>query len=1010
MDSAENIVKHTLESPFEKEKYEYFIKNLLNNYQGKTFTYRGKTIPLAYREYIKSFQRIGKYQDPNKKKIDLLIVNLKKATSLDRARSIQRKFLAWYLNGSRGGIFKDAALVAFAPPQKDTWRFSLVKMEYRLGKTKKGKIKAEEELTPAKRFSFLVGRNENSYTAKSRLTPILKDNSNNPTLDDLEEAFSVEKVTKEFFEKYRGLFLQLKESLDGIIKNNNEVKANFKKKGVNTADFTKKLLGQIVFLYFLQKKGWFGVKRGQKWGLGSKDFLRELFNKEHSDYNNFFNEILEPLFYEALRLERPGDYYFQFDCRIPFLNGGLFDPINNYDWADTDIIIPNQLFSNKQKTKEGDIGTGVLDIFDRYNFTVKEDEPLEKEVAVDPEMLGKVFENLLEVKDRKSKGTYYTPREIVHYMCQESLINYLITESELDEEKIRSLIKPKALTKKEFKKFRQNGGKKKQLVEGTVLALFEGDAKKLDKLLKNIRICDPAVGSGAFLVGMLHEIVNARKRLSFILNKKVSEYQFKRETIQDCLYGVDIDPGAIEIAKLRLWLSLIVDEEHRKTIQALPNLDYKIVCGNSLLSVEKNLFNQQLFKKMEELKPLYFNETSTRKKQKYKKQIDKLISQITNSHKDFDFEIYFSEIFHEKKGFDVVIANPPYIDYRKIEKNTKKVISKYRVAGHSKMINLYLYFFERGLELLSPNGILSFISPQQYLILDNCKGIRDIIRENSVIILADFARVKVFDASTYTFVSIIQKIKHRDSGTYYEFNQISDLSNNIRNLRIPNPITEPVCVSSYVQIIKKIENNATLVLGGLAEIFCASSSESIRSDNLTDSNKPYVIARDIKPWVIDKPKQYVDVNTYGNKSASKQSGSIIYTSRMTKLIRAAYIKKNDKLGGKVNVIKVKKSVNPLFITALLNSKLINFWHKEKFSMEHFQGGALPINTTELKKIPVSINKQFIDKIISIAKQIIKNEVNNKQGQSKIDQLVYKLYGFTKKEIKIVEGDKALSEK
>ncbi|GAI26432.1 unnamed protein product, partial [marine sediment metagenome] len=180
----------------------------------------------------------------------------------------------------------------------------------------------------------------------------------------------------------------------------------------------------------LQRKGWFGVERDAEWGTGTRQFLRELFKGKHGKYGNFFNDILEPLFYEALRIDRRHDdnYYSHFNCKIPFLNGGLFDPINGYDWVHTDILLPNELFSNQNKTKEGDIGNGILDIFDRYNFTVKEDEPLEKEVAIDPEMLGKVFENLLEVKDRKSKGSYYTPREIVHYMCQQSLINYLNTE------------------------------------------------------------------------------------------------------------------------------------------------------------------------------------------------------------------------------------------------------------------------------------------------------------------------------------------------------------------------------------------------------------------------------------------------------------------------------------------------------------------------------------------------------------------------------------------------------
>ena len=126
-------------------------------------------------------------------------------------------------------------------------------------------------------------------------------------------------------------------------------------------------MGQIVFLYFLQKKGWFGVDKGQKWGSGSKHFLRELFEKKHCDYKNFFNEVLEPLFYEALRNDRSYDdhYFSYFQCKIPFLNGGLFDPLNNYDWSRIDILLTDTLFSNQIKTKEGDIGTGILDIFDR---------------------------------------------------------------------------------------------------------------------------------------------------------------------------------------------------------------------------------------------------------------------------------------------------------------------------------------------------------------------------------------------------------------------------------------------------------------------------------------------------------------------------------------------------------------------------------------------------------------------------------------------------------------------
>ncbi len=691
-------MRETLQSSFNKERFVSLIKNLLNHVEEAPFTYKGQYIFSDFQDSIKLVERIGKYKGSDEKLFDILVVHLQKETVLERARTKQRNFVAKYLKGSRGGVLKDAALVAFVAPDGEDWRFSFIKMEYRFNE--KGKVK--EEFTSARRYSFLVGKNETSHTAQSRLLPLLLDDEGQPTLKDLEDAFSVEKATTEFFEKYRDLFVRLQEDLDRIVGKEQKIRVEFRNKQVSVVDFAKKLLGQIVFLYFLQKKGWFGVQRGRLWGSGSKHFLRELFDKKHGNYKNFFNDILEPLFYEALRLERPGDYYSRFDCRIPFLNGGLFDPINDYDWIETEILLPDELFSNDCKTKEGDVGDGILDVFDRYNFTVKEDEPLEKEVAVDPEMLGKVFENLLEIKNRKSKGTYYTPREIVHYMCQESLIEYLYGEfnlgivayetigdhqmaifgNESKKEQLDLTIEHRRqslIDKKDIETLIRHG---ESVVEHERRVVNEGretdryafklpesvraNASRIDEKLASVRVCDPAVGSGAFVVGMMNEIIRARGTLTPHVNENENHtpYDFKRHAIQNCLYGVDIDSGAVEIAKLRLWLSLVVDEEERESIQPLPNLDYKIVCGNSLLGVNK-LFNYEPLKKLEALKPLYFNEISAVKKQKHKKQIDDLISQMTNGHKDFDFEVYFSEVFHEKKGFDVVLGNPPYVALQK---------------------------------------------------------------------------------------------------------------------------------------------------------------------------------------------------------------------------------------------------------------------------------------------------------------------------------------------------------
>ena len=785
---AQNIVKETFENAFDEERFRHFVRNLLNHIEEEDkHPYSGQFIPADFQNYISTFKRIGKYSE-GEHEIDILVVQLKKETTLERARTAQRNFIARYLNGSRGGKMKDAALVAFVSPNDADWRFSLIKMDYKFIEGKSGKTKVKEEFTPARRWSFLVGPHEHSHTAQAKLVQILED-ENVITLARLEKAFNIESVTKEFFEKYHELFLKVKENLDEIVLKDKKIKDEFKNKETSITDFAKKLLGQIVFLYFLQKKGWFGVRRGQDWGFGSKSFLRELFNKKHSDYKNFFNDILEPLFYEALRNDRSHDdhYFSMFKCKIPFLNGGLFDPINAYDWKETDILLSNELFSNENPTREGDVGDGILDIFDRYNFTVKEDEPLEKEVAVDPEMLGKVFENLLEVKDRKSKGTYYTPREIVHYMCQESLINYLYTE--LNQENIfyqkigerqlnilgnkgkksqldltiehRSSIKISREDVETLIKYGETVIEHETEVESLIKETktysyklsrsIRDNARLIDENLTTIRVCDPAVGSGAFLVGMMNEIMRTRNALTPYIGKdgERTPYNFKRHAIQNCLYGVDIDLGAVEIAKLRLWLSLIVDEDDIEQIRPLPNLDYKIMQGNGLLEEyedinfygeyrEGSLFDagkddlrkKQLAKKkieyFQETKPIrkkelraeitslfagfvagaiFRKEKSMGKsefKEHYGHEADELVGKLSHPEKEkpfFLWRIYFSEVFEDKnkKGFDVVIANPPYIRHRDLDKNIKDTLTNIYKTGNTTS-DIYCYFYEKGPE------------------------------------------------------------------------------------------------------------------------------------------------------------------------------------------------------------------------------------------------------------------------------------------------------------------------
>ena len=573
------ITSDVFDHPFNEDKFKELNRQILKKMVDDNYLL--PNVWQQYNEYVDSCKRVGKFTDKKGRKIDLLVVKLKKSTSRDRARTMQRNFVAKFIKTGS----KDGALVAFYGDDPSDWRYSFVKMEYDL--------KLGEIFTPAKRFSFLVGSNEYSHTAKSRVVQLLQ-LEEAPTFDELEDAFSVEKVAKEFFEKYKELHGEVYDEIVRLTNSDKKLKEDFEKTTLKPEDFAKRLLGQIVFLYFLEKKGWLGVRKDSsgnfgQWGSGSKKFLRELYNKK--DYKNFFNDVLEPLFYESLAKERDNDYYKQLDCKIPFLNGGLFEPINDYDWTGTDVFIDNAVFER------------IFDVFDQYNFTVKEDEPLEKEVAVDPEMLGKVFERLLEVKDRKSKGAFYTPREIVHYMCQQSLINYLKTNTKIERKDIETLIYTGEMTVPNAIRHLEKLSRK--LISDVEKSFLLPDsivenAKLIDKLLVDIKVADPAVGSGAFLVGMMTEIVKARYSITPYFSKSEqierNAYDLKRDCIEKALHGVDIEPSAVDIAKLRLWLSLIVDEDDPSKIKPLPNLDYKIMCGNSLLEEFEGikLFNEKL--------------------------------------------------------------------------------------------------------------------------------------------------------------------------------------------------------------------------------------------------------------------------------------------------------------------------------------------------------------------------------------------------------------------------------
>ncbi len=922
---AKELISDIFQNSFRREHYQLFLRNLLNDIELRDKHYLGNLIPPAFKEQVSQYWRIGKYVDPDGHEMDLLVVELTTLSKLDHARSMLRSFAVNRLKTFN----KECSLIAFYSREDNgaDWRFSYVKIEHQAFKDDNGKVKIKDEFTPARRCSYLVGEHENGYTAARQLLPLLERDFANPRMAEIEAAFSIEKVTDEFFEQYKSLYLKLSVHLEGqpLFQHlSGEEQAH------QIARFAKKLLGQIVFLYFLQKKGWLGVAKDDRWGAGSRRFMRDRFGIVANEEKNYYRDFLQYLFYEALAKERknqadPG-YYSRFDCKIPFLNGGLFEA--EYNWQEESVELPNALFHNREKSKGGDEGTGILDVFDRYNFTIKEDEPLEKEVAVDPEMLGKVFENMLDVTERKSKGAFYTPREIVHYMCQESLIHYLDNvlnttvaayhemgstqvslfgnddragqrslieesqDSEVPKEDIETLIRKGYLfvdhDKVAFQR-EERIVKGEQKTTGYTLKLPESvrnNAQLIDKKLAAIRACDPAIGSGAFPVGLLHEIVTARLALAEHLEHPQTAYALKRHTIRESLYGVDLDQSAIDIARLRLWLSLIVDEEDYNTIEALPNLDYKIVRGNSLIGFPDNLFRDvKEYEEIETLKQEFYNETDEGKRKELRERITlRLHTFLDTAQKfsqyhdiDFDFELFFSEVWHKQGGFDVVIGNPPYVQIQHFSgQSIQKSWEKQYASTFAKTGDIYCLFYEKGFRLLRKNGVLAFITSNKWMRAGYGEKLRRFfLKQTAIDQLIDFGDSPIFsEATTYTNILLFEKTSQHRKAKVWDLSSGYLKATSLVRLLADNPKGEAlfgeesfVIASTELAGIKKRveavgkplrEWNIAINYGiktGFNEAFIITGNkkdELINADpNSAEIIKPILRGRDIKRYRVD---------------------------------------------------------------------------------------------------------------------------------------------------------------
>ena len=648
------------------------------------------------------------------------------------------------------------------------------------------------EATDSKRYTFLLGPNQSCRTAADNFKKLASKNGN-IDLNDVVKAFDVEALSDEFFQKYKEQYEKFVMFITGkkFVKKDGgwkekvfhdphpQMYADFGCNDKRVRDYVKKMLGRIVFLHYLQKKGWLGVEPGKDWNSGDKNFMYNLFfNASEAQQDNFLDEVLEPLFNDAFDTDRSsnGDL---FDTKIkglpnngvlrfPYLNGGLFGRDED---DEIQTVFPSEYFNS------------LFTMFNQYNFTIDENDPSDAEVGIDPEMLGQIFENLLE--DNKDKGAYYTPKEIVRYMCKESLISYL--QNDFPREHREAI--------------------RKFVTTYDINCLPVDIVEEVDRRLTNIKICDPAIGSGAFPMGLLKELFFCRGAIENFENS----VEIKRHIIQENIYGVDLEKGAVDIARLRFWLTLVVDEA---SPEVLPNLDYKIMQGNSLFTTFNNKYlnisDSQQHKNVSKIrqkkallstKQKAFFEQTGEEKLRTSVEIKKIIldiialqlgyeleawaqesatqgvlfqemqgevitmqrikSAITGEKKAiielgeelrknlndenipleeraktdlhfFDWKVMYSDVF-EQGGFDIVIGNPPY--GAKLTNEDKAVVKKfYQTTKTIKDIqkgsmDTYTMFIELAYWLLRKDAFMAYIVPISLTSSDSLSGVHKLLLE-----------------------------------------------------------------------------------------------------------------------------------------------------------------------------------------------------------------------------------------------------------------------------------------
>ncbi len=911
-----------------------------------------------------------------------------------------RNLVKSFINPTWGEF--EGALVVF--DSGDHWRLSFI-----------SDIKGEA--TSPKRYTYVFGNGNLLYR-----TPIERFNllqKKGISFENLKTAFSVEALSDEFFDKYRNQYADFIQYVTGKryvkvgSKWQEEVKGTpnaalmqaFGYDEKKIRDYIKKMMGRITFLHFLQRKGWM---------CGDLNYMQNMFNRSTYQHD-YLDAVLEPLFFGVLNTkpdEREAVFKaYNWDLLllrewkdIPYLNGGLFER----DAEDE----PESRFP-------ADYFQRLFQFFSEYNFTIDENDPNDAEVGVDPEMLGKIFENLLE--DNKDKGAFYTPKEIVRYMCQESLIAYLDTNTSNASEKIRKFVLSP---------------------EEGVTDIPDNKKPKPLAALEEVKICDPAIGSGAFPMGLLNELLHCREVLS---GEHYDRAALKKSIIQNNIYGVDIEKGAVDIARLRFWLSIVVDEE---IPSPLPNLDYKIMQGNSLIESFEGIDLSELTYKREgkkdkgevmlfddeknrhqkivsQLLTRYYSCSDHTRKLELQREIAATINTLLESqaidasklaqlkqlnlaetNRLFLWHTWFSDVFNrddEKSGFDIVIGNPPYV-----------VTNKRDYPQYKWNSDLYKMFYELGINnLMNINGHLCFITPKFWMLNLEDEQMRE--EFSRILKIEQIALCNPFETAV-TENTIVLLSKNTNSQ-----NEIAIFKYNSNTCRFENttPLNLDYCSTnlhfewvygldkSLINLLTKLVNNKKLKDISISKRGAEISKKVMRE---TKFGIPSLIGQDMKRYSILWNNTYIDKeHKEFYRLSSFFSNKLIYLRRVDSCLEATI--SNTLYGFNKNVygIKIdeKSGYKIKFVLSLLNSKLLDFYYKKKFSTKKEE--VFPeIQTYLYEQLPLPvINQEQQNEVINIVDTILqlKNENNDADTSSlenKINTIVYDLYGLTEVEIKIVE--------